>query len=68
MPTEQNQTRLAIATRLYLASRNIDQKTLAAKIGCSQATITRFLAGTGMPTAPTVLSIFTWLMENDDAD
>lgn len=64
---EEKPTRLAVAIRLYVASRNIDQKTIAKSVGCGQSTITRFLSGEAIPESLTMLKIATWLMEADDA-
>lgn len=55
--------RLAAAIRLWLATSDLDQKRLAAAWECSESTVTRFLAGTAMPEAQTVLKIIQWSLE-----
>jgi len=62
-PVQQPPTRLAVAIKLLLASRDIDQKQFASYVGTSPSTITRFLRGKCMPDAATVMRIVSWLME-----
>ncbi len=53
-------TRLAAAIRLLLANSDVEQKHLAKEWGCSESTVTRFLAGLALPEARTVVRIFEW--------
>jgi transcriptional regulator with XRE-family HTH domain len=54
-----------MAIRLYLASVNESQESLAKKWQCSKSTVSRFLAGKEMPSALTMLRIVTWLLETE---
>ena len=62
-----NQCRLAIAIRLYIASSNTDQKSLAQEWECSESTVTRFLSGQAMPESRTMARMFLWCLENDSS-
>lgn len=56
-------TRLAAALKLWLQNQRLNQKQLAKAWKCSESTVTRFLAGTAMPEATTLLRIFQWCLD-----
>lgn len=59
----EEQTRLAFALKLFMTAEQIDGKEVAKAIGCSPSTVTRFLQGTAMPEARTVVSLIQWMLE-----
>lgn len=64
-PPERNPTRLATAIKLFLASRDMDQKSFSANVDTNQSTVTRFLRGECTPEAKTLLRMVAWMMESD---
>lgn len=53
--------RLAEMLRLYIAANGLEQKAVAAEIGVSESSFSRFLAGNSVPDAIGFMRIVSWV-------
>ena len=58
-------TRLGVAIRLYLASKNLTQKQFAIAAGVKEETLSRFLTGDNQPSAQTLMRVMDLMLEPD---
>lgn len=52
--------RLAEMLRLYIAANGLEQKAVAAEIGISESTLSRFLSGASMPDGIGFMRVVAW--------
>lgn len=57
--------RLAHMMRIYIAAMSIEQKSVAQACGCSESTMSRFLAEKQMPDAAAFARIIAWCCNVD---
>ncbi len=55
--------RIVHILRNYTAAASLQYKDLAKEWGCSQSTVSRFMAGSHMPDGHTMMRIVAWMLK-----